>query len=268
MEQETHTTKTIELSNRFFNLIAILIIGLVLSYLGTLIYQYQTLPQNYPQQISVTGEGKAYAKPDVAMMSFGVTTQAVKSQDAVNQNNEKMNAVITAIKGLGVQEKDIRTTLYQLNPTYGSNKDYLSYPYPDMGNEITGYSLQQQVEVKMRDFEKLNEIIDTATSKGANAVGSLQFTVDNPETARAEARAKAIEQAKEKAVSLFAAAGLKMGKLINVYEGGYGGCGYGGCPMPAYGLGGATMDKATVAPEVQPGQNEINASVTLMYWVK
>ncbi len=266
--EEMHTTKTIELSNRFFYLIAILIIGLVLSYVGTLVYQYKALPQNYPQQISVTGEGKAYAKPDVAMMSFGVTTQAVKSQDAVNQNNEKMNAVIGAIKALGVQEKDIRTTLYQLNPTYGSNKDYLLYPYPGTTNQITGYSLQQQVEVKMRDFEKVNEIIDAATSKGANALGSLQFTIDDPETARAEARAKAIEQAKAKAVSLFAAAGLKMGKLINVYEGGFGGCGYGGCMPAAYGLGGATMEKASVAPQIQPGQSEVNASVTLTYWVK
>src|SRR3989344_41685 len=79
---------------------------------------------------------------------------------------------------------------------------------------------------------------------------------------------KQLNRQKKKRFHFFARRGLKMGKFINVYEGGYGGCGYGGCPMPAYGLGGATMDKATVAPEVQPGQNEINASVTLMYWVK
>ncbi len=264
------TNHIIDLSDRLYRVVMVVggvavLAGLVFAY-----YQFKILPQNYPQQISVTGEGKAYAKPDVAVMSFGVTTQAVKSQDAVNQNNEKMNAVITAIKSLGVEEKDIRTTLYQLNPTYGSDQVYPSYPYPypDRGDQITGYSLQQQVEVKMRNFEKVNEIIDAVTAKGANVAGSLQFTIDDPETARAEARAKAIEQAKQKAESLFAASGLKMGKLVNVYEGGFGGCGYGGCPMPAYGLGGAIMDKATVAPEIQPGQSEIITSVTLTYWVK
>lgn len=262
------TNHIIDLSDRLYKIILAIIILVAIFIIGQMTYSFKNLPQNYPQQINVTGEGRVYVKPDIAVMSFGVTSQAVKSQDAVNQNNEKMNAVIEAIKGLGVQDKDMRTTLYQLNPTYGSDRAYPIYPYPGTGNQITGYSLQQQIEVKMKDFEKINDIIDTATSKGANAVGSLQFTVDDPETARTEARAKAIEQAKEKAVSLFAQAGLKMGKLVNVYEGGFGGCGYGGCPPVAYGMGAALDKTASVAPEIQPGQSEVSTMVTLTYWVR
>lgn len=262
MEQETqtmHTTKTIELSNRFFYLITILIIGIVASYLGTLIYQFKNLPQNYPQQISVTGEGKAYAKPDIALVNLGVHSEATKSQDAVDKNNTIMNDIIKAVKDLGIDEKDMKTTSYNLSPLHD---------YTQKGRVFKGYSLDQQLQVKIRNFEKISDVLDKASSLGANTIGDLQFTVDNPETARAEARAKAIEQAKEKAVSLFAQSGLKMGKLVNVYEGGFGGCGYGGCTVPTYGMGRALDKTASVAPEIQPGQSEINTTVTLTYWIK
>ena len=260
LERSEFTTgHTLELSNRFFYLIAILIIGIVASYLGTLVYQFRNLPQNYPQQISVTGEGKAYVKPDFALVNLGVHSEALKSQDAVDKNNTITNSIIKAVKDLGVDQKDIKTTAYNLSPLYD---------YTQMGRNFKGYSLDQQLQVKIRNFEKISDVLDKATSLGANTVGDLQFTVDDPEVARAEARAKAIEQAKEKAVSLFAQSGLQMGKLINVYEGGVGGCGLGGCIQPPYGLMGAAEKTASVAPQVQPGQTEVDTSVTLTYWVK
>ena len=251
-------TKTIDLSNRFFKIIVILIAGIVLSYLGSLIYQFKNLPQNYPQQITVTGEGKAYAKPDRAIISLGMRSEAPKSQDAVDKNNKIMNDIIRSVKDLGVDEKDIKTTSYNLLPLYD---------YTEKGRIFKGYSLDQQAQIKIRNFEKISGILDKASSLGANTIGDLQFTVDNPETARAEARAKAIEQAKEKAISIFAQSGLKMGKLINVYDGGFGGCGI-GCVSPIYGMGGDMEKAVSIAPQIQPGQTEVNATVTLTYWIK
>ena len=252
------TKKTIDLSDRFFKLIGVFLAIITIFIISQLVYQFKALPQNYPQQISVTGEGKAYSKPDIAMINLGMHSEALKSQDAVDKNNTIMNNVINSVKDLGIEEKDIKTTSYNLSPLY---------IYTEKGRTFKGYSLDQQLQVKIRNFEKVSDVLDKASSLGANTIGDLQFTVDNPETAKSEARAKAIENAKEKAVSIFTQSGLQMGNLINVYEGGFGGCGL-GCAQPTYGLGGA-MDKiASVAPEIQPGQTEISTTVTLTYWVK
>lgn len=253
------TTHTLDFSDRLYRVAIafIAVLGVAVAVWG--FYQFNALPQNYPQQISVTGEGKAYSKPDIALVNLGVHSEAPKSQDAVDQNNTIMNNIIKSAKDLGIDQKDMKTTSYNLSPLYD---------YAQTGRVFRGYSLDQQLQVKIRNFEKISDVLDKASSLGANTIGDLQFTVDNPETAKAEARAKAIAEAKEKAVSLFAQSGLKMGKLMNVYEGGVGGCGLGGCPPPPYGLGAATMEKASVAPQIQPGQMEVDSNVTLTYQVK
>lgn len=249
-------TKKIELSNRFFVLIAILIGGLVVSYLGQLVYQFISLPQNYPQEITITGEGKTFAKPDIATVSLGVKTEGLKSADVVNQNNEKMNAIINSVKELGVEDKDIQTTAYYLTPVY----DYSEWS----GRVFRGYSLDQRVSVKIRNFEKISDILDKAASEGSNNISDLQFSVEDPEKARSEARKQAIEQAKTKATSFAADAGLRIVKLVSVSEG------Y--SPVPTrYGLGGSEdmmLEKASIAPQIESGQLEITSTVYLTYRVR
>ena len=187
-------------------------------------------------------------------MSFGVKTEAVKSVDAVNQNNQKMNEVIKAVKEAGVEDKDIQTTSYNLYPVYD---------YTERGTIFKGYSLEQNIQVKIRNLDKVNDVLDKATSRGANTIGQLSFTVDDMEKVKSEARAKAIEQARQKANSLAGQSGLNLGKLISVSEG------YSPYPQPLYGMGGASnaMEKS-IAPDIQPGQSEINVTVNLTYQVK
>ncbi|MEK7664022.1 MAG: SIMPL domain-containing protein [Patescibacteria group bacterium] len=256
------TKRTIDISDRLYKII-LAVIGLAAVFvIGQIMYDFRALPQNFPREITVTGEGKALAKPDIAMISFGVTSESKKSQDAVNQNNQKMNAIIKSIKDLGVGEKDIKTTSYNLYPVYGTERSSPIY-YKVIDNNITGYRLEQQVEVKIRNFDKINEIIDSATSSGANTVGSLQFTVDDIEKVKAEARLKAIEQAKERAKTLINQAGLRIERLINISEG------YGPYPSPIYDLGaGGAVTRESVAPQIEPGQTEINVSITLTYRIK
>ena len=264
------TNHVIDLSDRLYKIILAVIALVAVYIIGQMVYDFKALPQNYPREISVTGEGKAYAKPDIAMISLGVTTKSEKSQDAVDQNNAKMNDIINAVKELGVQDKDIQTTSYSLNPVYG-NEVVPLYPdgiyYPRQNNTIVGYSLTQQVQVKVRNLDDINEILDSATSKGANVVGSPQFIIDDIEKFKSEAREKAIQQAKEKAVTLFQQTGLKMGELISIYEGGFGGCGGGICPY-GFGVGGDALVKESVAPQIQPGEEQVTASVTLVYRIK
>ena len=251
MEQEI-----IKFLNKAFTLAMALIIVIAIYLLGNMFYQFSSLPENAPQDFSVSGEAKAYIKPDVAVFSLGVRTEGFKSADVVSENNRKMNAIIEAIKNEGVDEKDIKTTGYNLYPQY----DYTEA----RGRVFAGYVLDQQVTVKVRNFDKISSVLDKATSSGANTVGDLQFTLDNPESARAEARENAIKQAKEKAENIAKSSGLKLLKLVNVSES------YGGYPMPLYGMGGAVLEKSdsSIAPDIQPGQQEINVTVYLTYRVK
>ncbi len=267
------TNHILDVSDRLYKIIMSTLGGVAVLGLGWMYFQFGMLPSQMPQQVSFTGEGKAAIKPDIASVTFGVTSEGQKSQDVVNANNTKMNAVIKAIKEAGVDEKDIRTTMYQLTPKYGYTQAPVASATkagmasaPVYGRQVfDGYTLEQQIEVKIRKFENINTVMDKATTSGANTVGSLQFTVDDMETVRAQAREEAIKQAKEKANTLARQSGLKLGKIVNVYDNS-------GYPMPYYGgvgMGGAEMAKdASVAPSLQPGQQEVVVSVTLSYWVK
>lgn len=248
--------KKIEFSDRVFILTAVLIAGVVIYFAGQMMYQYSSLPQNYPQEITVTGEDKVYVKPDIAKVDLGVKTEEKTSQDAVNKNNEITNRIIKAVKDLGVDEKDIQTTSYNLSAVYD---------YTERGRNFVGYSLNQQITVKIRNFDIVGDVLDRATAEGANSIGDLQFTIEDPEKAQADARAKAIENAKEKALVLTQQAGLKIVKLSNISEG------Y-STPstniMYAKGMGSASVDSESVAPSVQSGQLEVTSTVYLTYRVK
>ena len=245
-----------DLSNRFFKLVVVFLIILGVYLLGNLFYSFANLPQNAPHDFSVSGQGKAYIKPDIAVVTLGVKTDGLKSNDVVTQNNEKMNAITKAIKDAGVDEKDIQTTSYNLYPTYNWTQA--------KGQQFSGYSLDQQVTVKIRNFDKINDVLDGATSNGATNVSNLQFTVDNPEKAVSEARGKAIEQAKQKAQDIAKSAGLSLLKLVNITEN------YNNNPpQPLYGMGAGANDKAmSVAPQIQTGQQEVDVTVNLIYRVR
>jgi hypothetical protein len=252
MEQET-----IKFLNKTFNLSLVLVLG-ILVFLGSLVfYQFKNLDQQNMNQISVSGEAKVYAKPDIALVNLGVKTTALTTEETISKNTEKINAVIKAVKDLGIEEKDIQTTRYNLYPLYNFTED--------KGRVFEGYTLEQNISIKVRDFSKAGEVIQKTTSAGANLVGNLSFTIDDTETYRAQARLEAIKKAKEKAEKLAEEAGIKLGKIINVYENNY---------YPKYvsdqavGLGGAGEIEMTIAPSIQPGEEEITVNVNLVYRIK
>lgn len=248
--------KQFDVSNRFFLIATILVAGVVLYFAGQMFYQYKALSQQNVNQITVSGEGKVYAKPDIAIINLGVSTTATTVASATSINTEKMNAVIKAIKDLGIDEKDIQTVNYNLAPLY----NYIE----KAGRIFQGYTLSQNIEVKIRDFTKIGSVLSGGTDNGANLAGDLQFSIDNPEQLKEQARAKAIAQAKANAQNLTKESGIKLGKLINIYEN------YN--PYLSYssvkGMGGAAMDSATPAPVIQPGQQEIVVTINLTYQVR
>lgn len=248
--------KKLDLSDKVYKLVIAIIILVALFYVGQMYYNFQQLPQNQPREISVSGNGKVYAKPDVAVLVLGVESKGAKIADITIDNTSKMNKIIKEVKDSGVEEKDIQTTQYSITPEYN---------WTEMGGrQFVGYVLNQQISVKVRNFEKIGSILDRATSSGANAVGDLRFIIDDPEQVKAEARAKAIEQAKTKAKTLAEQSGLRIVKLVNISEG----QGYAPEPMLNKAMGGGAMLMESSAPDIQPGQMEVDLNVTLTYRVK
>ena len=204
--------------------------------------------------VSFNGEGKVLAVPDIAMISASIVTQAVNSKTAQDQNSKKSQAVADFLKKQGIDEKDIKTTDYNIYP---------QYKYSSYGGQatITGYQVTQSYQVKVRDLEKVSAVLDGLVSAGANQVNNLGLQVEDPEKLKTEARQKAIEDAKKKADELKDQVGIKLGRIVNFSEN------TGGYPIPMMyatdrGIGGCG------GAEISVGQNEIVVSVTITYQIK
>lgn len=252
---EEQTKKFLDKS---FILAVFLVVGLLIFFVGQMAYHVKLIDQQNANQITVSGEGKVYVKPDVAVINLGVETKGNTVLEVTKNNTNKMNAVIEVVKALKIDEKDIQTTNYNLNPDYNWTES--------KGRIFQGYTLSQNIEVKIRDFTIIGDVLSKSTEKGANLVGNLQFTIDNPEQFREQARAKAIEKAKANAKNLAKESGIKLGKIINIFENNnY----YSSVLDKGYGMGGGEVTIESIpSPIVQPGQQEINITINLTYKVK
>lgn len=201
----------------------------------------------------VSAEGKVTAIPDTAQVNLGIQVNKPTVQEAQKEANEKINQITEELKKLGIKEEYLKTVRYNVYPNY----DYRA------GQRITSYTVNITLEVKTKDFEKINQVIDTATRLGANQIGQLNFIVDDErlEELKMEARKEAIEKAKEKAKEIAKAGGLKLGRIINIQENIT-------TPfLPVYqerglGIGGVEEETPT---QIQPGETEITISITLSY---
>jgi len=217
-------------------------------------YDYIGIPLE-SHSISVSGEGKVVGIPDVATIDLGMTIEKPKVADAQTENTRVMNALIAELDKQGVDKKDVQTTGYSVYPAY----DWI-----DGRQRLRGYTVSQNVHVKIRKLDSVGDILGKAGELGANQVGGVNFTVDEPETLNQEARVKALKNAQEKAEALASVAGVKLGRVINFQES-FGG----GYPQPMYyakdvaqGMGGANVESA---PSVQAGSTEVMANVTITY---
>lgn len=211
---------------------------------------------------SSTGEGKITEVPDTATVYIGVTQTSNNVVDAKNKTNSAINKVIANIKALGISEKDIKTTNYSINPNYETgNVVPMMYPIRDGGNNITGYTATQNLEVKVKPTEKINKVIDSITKDGANLVGGINFTFSDEMLEKLEnkAREEAINNAKKKAQNLANASGIRLGKIVNVIE-------TSNFPRFTPMMAGAIEKTDTSQPtNVAPGENTVSVSITIYY---
>lgn len=230
-------------------------------------YSNSISPSQY-KTFSVQGEGKVETKPDIAKFSVSVFTEgsATALADTQSKNAEKTNAVIAFVKEKGVTEADIKTTNYSIEPKYTYPKCiYTSVDTVCPSQQLVGYTVRNTVEVKVRDFTKISDLMSGVVAKGANDLSGPNFDIDEPENVKAKARELAIQKAKDKAEAIAKAAGIKVGRIIAVNEDS---SGY----YPLTNYRSAKMDSAfatgAAAPSMEAGSQEVTAQMTLTFEIK
>lgn len=164
-------------------------------------------------QITVTGIGTAQAVPDMASISLGVTSQGDSAAAALSANSTAMAAVMARLTQAGIAARDLQTANLQLSPNWVQSDDMQS-------PQIMGYTANNMLTAQVRDLAVLGSVLDAAVQDGANTLQGVSFAQSNPKPAQAEARASAVQDARARAAEIASAAGISLGKIISITEGG------------------------------------------------
>jgi uncharacterized protein len=205
-------------------------------------------PTNTNRTVTVSGTATIKAKPDEAVVSLGVQTQANTAQTALADNAVKMTALIASLTDKGIAKDDIATSYVSIYPMYGNN-----------GMDITGYQVVNQVDVTLRDISKVGAVIDDAVKAGANLSNGITFKLSDENQGVNQALADAVANARSKAESLAGAGDAQLGQVVTIQEGSpaY-------APPIYYGRDMAASAGAASTP-IQPPTLETQVSVTVTW---
>ena len=201
---------------------------------------------------------QVYAKPNLGLASFSVKTEGKTVVQVMSENTKNMNAVIEVMKGLGVEEKDLKTTEFNIYPRY----EYQENGILDRNRRVlAGYDISQSLQVKIRDLDKAGQIIQGATNAGANQVNDLIFTFDDEELGQYEDQVReiAIKKAKSQANQVANQLGVDLVRIISFNE-------------QAYSPRSDFMSKEMIGigggggmPQIETGENKIETTVYITY---
>ena len=213
----------------------------------------QPTPQLQPRTLTVSGEGEVKAAPDEAQLSAGVVSQATTAEAALAANRTAMNGVFDELKHQGIPDKSIQTSEFSVSPQYETG---------DNPRRIVGYSVSNNVTVTVDDLSKLGGAIDALVHSGANSMGGVSFTLRDPKPLMQKAREAAVKDAMERAQTYARAAGLTLGRVTDLNEGG-------GGPIerPMF----RTMAVMAAAPPPTPiaaGEETVSANVSMTFEIR
>lgn len=196
--------------------------------------------------ITVTGEGRVDARPDLATITLGVTTEGTTAAEAMGANSTEVQAVLDRLKAAGIEARDLQTTGLSLNPNWTQTEG--------QSPSIDGYVASNMLTVRVRALDGLGGVLDAAVADGANTLNGVTFDLADPEPMLDEARKLAVADALARARLLAEAAGVTLGDIVSITEGG-------GMepPRPMY-----RMEAASAVP-VAEGEVSRSASVTLVF---
>ena len=161
-------------------------------------------------RLDISATGEATRVPDVAVISAGVTTRSPTATGAIQDAADRMNKVLAALKRAGVDNRDIQTSNISLNPEYR----YVENQPP----QLTGYTASNQLTVKFRDIRSSGKILDALVGQGANQINGPNLTIDKPEAALDEARAKAVATGRARAELYARSLGMRIVRIVSVSE--------------------------------------------------
>lgn len=199
------------------------------------------------RKVTVVGSGEVQGTPDTGTINASIVFQSPDAVTATNQTNERMAQVLDAVKGQGVKPEDISTVQVEVSPQYGDN------------STVTGYQATNSISVKVRDLNAAGPTIAAIQSTGANAarINSVDFSINDDSQLVKDARARAFEDAKDRAEQYAQLSGLTLGQVISISE--IGADTPPPTPMPRFGA----MEAS--APPLQPGQQTVGFSVTVVW---
>ena len=192
--------------------------------------------------ITVTGVGHVDAVPDEAEFSFGVTTKGASARIALRENAEQMQRLIAALKAAGVAKRDLKTQDVSVGPDYEPSR--------------RGYTASNTVSARIRDLDRAGAILDAASRAGATNVYGPSLTRVDRDGFEQKALEQAVENARERAVGLADAAGIKVGRVTSIVESTDGGVVYREARV---------LDAAATNVPIEKGTEEITASVTVTF---
>ncbi len=203
--------------------------------------------------ISVSGLGKVTVKPDEAVVTLGVSTENTSLQKAYKIHTEEMNAVILAIKAIGIDSDDIQTTSYRVNPVYSQERNQSRNRLKPIG-----YRVSHQVNARVRDLKLLGNVIDAAMKNEMTVFNGIQFDSSRKDEIQQEARAKAVLDARERAEIMALNLKVKLGRVLKIIESGQ------AYPMPKQSFMMAEA-RAMSAPLIESGTLEIQATCQVTF---
>jgi hypothetical protein len=209
-----------------------------------------------PPAISVTGEANISVVPDLATIDAGVTSEAKTAREAAEINNKAMGAVLLAVKGLDIADKDIRTSRLSLQPQstplHGSSGPM----------QISSYRAGNHVTVTLHDVARVAATIDALVGAGANDIGGISFSVADASKLLDDARAKAIGDAQRKAEIYARAANVTLGQPLSITEEGT------QVPMLRQVYAKAMAPLAMAPTPVSPGETTLHVAVSVSYAIR
>lgn len=203
-----------------------------------------------PPSIDVSATGSVSATPDRATVSAGVVSEGKTAREAMIANATLMTRVFEQLEAAGIEKNNIQTSQLSLQPRY----DYRDRRAPT----ITGYEARNTVTAKSEDLETVGAMLDALVRAGVNTINGVEFSVEDPEAALSKARAQAIKDAKEKALSMANAAGVSLGPLLSLNENNFN-----ANPMPRMMMS-ARMESDVSTP-IAAGQQSMSVTVNMRY---
>ena len=201
-----------------------------------------------PGMITVTGEASVTVVPDLATVSLGVMTIGATAGEALTANSAAVQAVMDRLTAAGIDARDIQTSNLALNPNYLASDG-------SQAPKIQNYMVSNMVTVIVRKLDTTGEVLDAAVKDGANTLNGLSFDLADRRPAEDKARQAAVADAKAKATLLAEAAGVKLGSIVSITEG--------GASQPPQPMFRMAADSAQVP--VSGGTLDVSASVTMVW---